>query len=173
MCEGEFLKQQIVSYLEEGRKRSPAPKVKTDVGETLVQTVDDVEDEGAVMNGFAKVAESVSHPFELAAVVEDGEIALAKIAKFRVEEECPSLAVPEEPRLNCKPGGTGNSIADEDSISEISGDGANNPRLDAVHSNPVRGSGREGVGEYMVRQSVLADDEEEGVAPSGVEGRDV
>jgi hypothetical protein len=127
MCKGEFLKQQIVPYLEEGRKRSSAPKVKTDVGEALVQTADDVEDEGAVMNRFAKVAESVSHPFELAAVVGDGEIALTKIAEFRVEEERPSLAVPEELRLNGKPGGAGSSVAGEGSIGEISGDGADNP----------------------------------------------
>jgi hypothetical protein len=171
MCEGEFLKKQIVPYLEEGRKRSSAPKVKADVGEALVQTADDVKDEGAIMNGFAKVAESVTHPFELAAVVGDGEIVLAKIAEFRVEEECPSLAVPEELRLNCEPGGTSNSVADEDNISEVSGDGADNPRLDdTVYLNPVRRSRREGVGEYMVLQSVLAD-EEEGVAPSGVECR--
>ena len=49
--------------------------MKDDVGEALVQTANDVEDKGAVMNGFAKVIESVSHPFKLAAVVGDGEIA--------------------------------------------------------------------------------------------------
>jgi hypothetical protein len=151
------------------------PKMKVDVGETLVQTAHDVEDEGTVMNGFAKVPESVSHPFELVAVVGDGEIALAKVVKFRVEEEGPSPAVPKELRLNGKPGDAANSVADEDCISEVSGDGADNPRLDdVVHANPVRGSGREVVGEDMVLQGVLADGEEEEVVPPGVEhGKDV
>jgi len=46
--------------------------------EPFVEAADDVEDEGAVLNSFAKVSEVIGHALELLAVIGDGEITLHK-----------------------------------------------------------------------------------------------
>ena len=116
MCQGKFLEEKIVSYLQEGRKRPPASKMKTDAAETFVEAADDVEDESAVGNGLTKITEGIGHPFELATVVGDGEISLAEVAKLRVEEESSSLPVPEELGFYGEPRGAGGDVANENGV---------------------------------------------------------
>ena len=143
-------------------------KMKTNAGETLIETADDVEDESAIRDRLAGIAEGVSHPFELAAVVGDGEVALAEVAKLRVEEESPGLAISEKLGLDGKPGAASRDVADEHDIGKFGGDGADNPRLDdAIHQRPIGRGGRKCVGEYVVGQRVPADDEKEVIAPLG------
>jgi hypothetical protein len=79
------------------------------------------------MDRLAKVAEGVSYPFELAAVVDNGEVALAEVAKLRIEDERPGLTVPEELRLNGELGTTSRDVTDEHGIDKFSGDGADDP----------------------------------------------
>jgi len=55
---GQFLDAQIVSNLQEAGQRVGAPEVKTDGSEPLVETPDDVEDEGAVGDGFTEMRRS-------------------------------------------------------------------------------------------------------------------
>ena len=74
-----------------------------------------------------RLAEGVSYPFELAAVVDDGEVALAEVAKLHVEDERPGLAVPEELRLNGELGTTSRDVTDEHDIDKFGGDGADDP----------------------------------------------
>jgi len=59
----------------------------------FVEAADDVEDEGAVLNGFAKVGEVVGHALELLAVIGDREITLHKSSELGVEDEGASLAI--------------------------------------------------------------------------------
>jgi hypothetical protein len=173
MRKSELLKQQIISYLQEGGETSPASKMKTNAGETLIETADDVEDESVVRDRLVEIIEGVSHPFELAAVAGDGEVALAEVAKLRVEEESPGLAISEKLGLDGKPGAASRDVADEHDIGKFGGDGADNPRLDdAIHQRPIGRGGRKCVGEYVVGQRVPVDDEKEGITPSGVEGGD-
>ena len=61
--------------------------------EPFVEAADDVEDEGAVLNGFAEVGEVVGHALELLAVIGDGEITLHKSSELGVKDEGASLAV--------------------------------------------------------------------------------
>jgi hypothetical protein len=64
--------------------------------ETLVETPQDVQHKRAVLNGFAKVGESVDHALHHAAVLVDGEGALGEVAELGVEEHGARLAIVEE-----------------------------------------------------------------------------
>jgi hypothetical protein len=57
--------------------------------EALVEAARNVQDQGAVLNGFAEVSEGVSHAFHLAAIVVDGECSLGEDAELGVEEHGP------------------------------------------------------------------------------------
>jgi len=61
----------------------------------FIEAADDVEDEGAVLNGFAEVGEVVGHALELFVVIGDGEITLHKSSELGIEDEGASLAVPK------------------------------------------------------------------------------
>lgn len=133
--------------------------------------MDDVEDKSAVRDRLAKIAKSVGHPLELAAVDGDGEITLAEVAKLHVEEQGTSFPVPEELRNDGEPSTTSRGVANEDSISKLGGVGVDDPGLDnIVHPEPVQREGNVVVAEDMALQGVLADDEEEVVVPPSVEG---
>jgi len=64
--------------------------------EVLIQTVNEVEDEGAVGDDFTSVTKLVYHALELLAVIGDGQITLNEVAELGVEEEGACLAVIEE-----------------------------------------------------------------------------
>jgi hypothetical protein len=150
--------------------------MKTNAAELVVEAADDieaaddVEDESAVRDGLTKVTERVSHPLELAAVV-GGEISLAEVVKLRVKEEGTSFPVPQELGFDGEPSTMSSGVADEDDVSKLGGDGADDPRLDnTVHPGPVRRERNVVVVDNVTLQGVLADDEEKGVAPPSVEG---
>jgi hypothetical protein len=50
------------------------PIMDPHVGELLVQTLKDIENESVITDDLTKITESVSHPLHLAAVVVDGEV---------------------------------------------------------------------------------------------------
>lgn len=133
-----LLKEKIVSHLQEGWEGSPASKLKTNAVEPIVEVADDVEDKSAIRDGLAKIAKSVGHPLELAAIDGDGEITLAEVAKLHVKEQGTSFPVPEELRNDGEPSTTSRGVANEDSVSKLGGVGVDDPRLDnIVHPEPV------------------------------------
>jgi hypothetical protein len=56
------------------------------VSEAVIEATKDVEDEGVVPNGLAKIGKLVGHRLELMAVIVDGEITLDNGMKLSVEE---------------------------------------------------------------------------------------
>ena len=151
------------------------PKVKADVGEALVEAADEVEDEGPIRDDLAEGAKVRGHPLEPPAVICNGQITLREAAELGVEVEGARLAVAEELCFHSEPGIACGDGARGDGVGEIIGDGAKDPGLhDAVHARPVGlGSSEGSVGEDVVAQRELADDEEELIPPASVVAGDV
>jgi len=96
----------------------------------FVEAADDVEDEGAVLNGFAEVGEVVGHALELFAVIGDGEITLHKSSELGVEDEGASLAVTQALGLDSEPSGASGGAAgapSQDDVDEVAGEGPVEP----------------------------------------------
>ncbi|XP_039847700.1 uncharacterized protein LOC120707005 [Panicum virgatum] len=168
---GQFLDAQIVSNLQEAGQRVGAPEVKTDGSEPLVETPDDVEDEGAVGDGFTEIAQVLRLAFVEAAVLGDGEVALRESAEVGVGVEGARRLVAKELRFDGEPHPSGGGVALGDGVGKVVGDCAEKPSPDdAIHAYPVGGGGDGGVGEDMAVQGVLSNREEERLAPAGVEG---
>jgi hypothetical protein len=139
----------------------------TDTLEALGEATDDVEYQRTVVDRFSKVSEGVGHVLEAAAVLRDGQVPLTEVAELGVEMEGASLLIPEELILEGKPNGASRGIPREHRLRQVVGDGAGDPVLDdAVHAAPIRKIGRRGVLEDVIIQRVLADDEEELIAPT-------
>jgi len=173
--EGEFLQAQGLLRLEEGGEGLAAPKVKTDVGEALVQAPDEVEDERPIGDNLAERAKVGGHPQETPAVICDGQITLGEAAELGVEVEGARLAVAEELGLHSKLGIACGDGTGGDGVSKVVGDGSEDPGLhDAVHARPIRlGGGDGGVGEDVVPEGELADDEKKLIPPASVVAGDV
>jgi hypothetical protein len=105
----------------------PTSKMKTDDGETLIETTNDVENKSAVKDRLTEITEGISHPSELAAVVGDGVVALAKVAKLRVEDESSGLVISEKLELDGKPGVASRDVAYEHGIDKFGGNGVDDP----------------------------------------------
>jgi len=104
---GEFLEDEILTRLQEGRERFGPAKERADVAEALVKAADDVEDEGAVRDDLADGREIIGHLLQLAAVLGDGEVALDEVAKPRLQLNGAGLPIAEELRLDGEPGVSG------------------------------------------------------------------
>jgi len=61
--------------------------------ETFIEAAQDVQHEGAVLDGLAKISKCIGHGLHLAAEVVDGEGTLAESAEFGVEEHGAGLAI--------------------------------------------------------------------------------
>jgi hypothetical protein len=71
--------------------------------EVLVQPPKDVEDEDLVVNGCVEVSKTVSHGFELEAVLIDREVTLNKSVKSSIKVKSAVLTVTEKLVLDGKP----------------------------------------------------------------------
>jgi hypothetical protein len=71
-------------------------QMAADVAVSVVEHTDDVEDQRAVGDGFAKGGEAVRHGLVAMTVVSDGEIALDEVPELQVKVERASLPVPQE-----------------------------------------------------------------------------
>ena len=78
--------------------------MKPDVGEALVESPDEVEDESPIGDDLAERAEVSGHPLETPAVICDRQITLGEDAKLSTEVESAHLAVAEELGLHSAPG---------------------------------------------------------------------
>jgi hypothetical protein len=161
----------IRTDLQETRQGVGAAEVKADGFEPFVETADDVEDEGAVGDGLAEVAEVLSLALVAPAIVSDGEIALTEGPEVGVGVQGARGLIPEELGLNGEPNVAGGGAMLGDGVGEVVGDGAEEPSPhDTVHANPVGGVGSGGVREDMALQGVPPKGEEEGLAPPSIEG---
>jgi hypothetical protein len=97
------------------------------VGELLVQSSQHIEDEGAVVDDLAKVAESVGHPLHLAAVVANGEVALHEDMEFGVEAEGTDFTIAEELFFHGDPSVASRAVAGADGLHQLRGEGAQHP----------------------------------------------
>jgi len=68
---GKLLKAKLIPYLQECRERSGAAQMNADGGEPFTQAPNDVENQGRLRDGLAKVPKIVSFALELATVVVD------------------------------------------------------------------------------------------------------
>jgi len=94
---------------------------------------------------------------------------LDEIAELDVEVEGARLPVAEELILEGAPDDASGGGAVDHHLSEVRGYRAGDPGLDdAIHARPVRELGRQEIGKDVGVQQVLADDEEDLIAPAGV-----
>jgi hypothetical protein len=98
--------------------------------EALDKTANDVEHQRAVGDPFAKVGEGVHHVLEMATVLRDRQVSLAKVAKLGVELVGVSLLVRKELALERKPGVAGYGVLKYNGFHQVNGDGVSDPRLD-------------------------------------------
>jgi hypothetical protein len=77
----------------EGGKWLAPPKVKTNVGEALIEASDEVEDEGPIRDNLAEGAKIGGHPLEMPSVIRNGHITLGEAAELGVEVEGSRLTV--------------------------------------------------------------------------------
>jgi hypothetical protein len=139
----------------------------TDGSEALVEPSDEIEGERAVGDGFPEIAECCRHTLELPGVVRNGLVALDEVAELDVELDDAGFPVPMELVLQSAPDGAGGGVAINGSFGEVGGDGASDPGLHhTVHAHPIWEGGRRKIGEGVGLQRVLADDEEDLVAPA-------
>jgi hypothetical protein len=148
-----------------------AAEVKADGLKPAVETADDVEDEGAVGDRFAEVAEILRLALVLPAVVSDREVALTEGPEVSIGVQGTRGLIPKKLRLNGEPDVAGGGAVLGDGVGKVVGDGAKEPSPhDTVHADPV-GGGRDGdVREDMALQGVPPKGEEEGFMPPGVGG---
>jgi len=140
--------------------------------EPLIEAPQDVQHQCAVVEGFTKISEGVSHALHLAAVVINGEIALREVAEFSIKEQFPGLTVPQELLLNPEPSHpSSDTVVLVDDVEEVGGDAVEDPGDDhAVHAVPDRVGGAGIVAEDMVLQGVPTKSKEKVAAPLGVVG---
>ena len=168
---GEFLKAQIVSDLQKSGQRVAAAEMEAEGAEALVQPTDDVEDERRLGDRLAEVPKVFSHTFEAATIFDDRQIALGEGAELLVGVEGACDSIPKELGVDGEPDGASRSPALTDDVGEVVGDGADQPGAnDAIHPHPGLRGRRDGVGEDVRLQGVLAEDVEEGLLPASVEG---
>jgi hypothetical protein len=145
--------------------------VNLQVGEFLVQALEDIENEGAVVNDLTEISKNVGHPLHLAAVVVHGEIALNEDAELGVEVKSSRLAVAEEPILDGEPRGARRVVVFAHAVHEVTGDRAEDPRQhDDVHAAPGGMSKVLRVGEDVAGEGVALQREENEIAPAIVVG---
>ena len=107
---------------------------------TLVEAPQDIQHQGAVVDRFAKVCQSVSLALHLAAVLVDGECPLREVAEFCVKEQSPRLTVVQELLLDPEPGSpSSGATMSVDDVQEVRGDAVEQPREDhIIHARPGR-----------------------------------
>jgi hypothetical protein len=138
-----LLREQIIPNVEEVQKWRVAPNDGAHVLEALVQPPKDVEDEDLVVNGCAKVSQTVGHGLELAAVLIDREVTLNKSTKSSIKVKSTVLTVTKKLVLNGEPEVAPRATAFPDHLVNIRRDGVADPvEDDAVHPNLPRISGR-------------------------------
>jgi hypothetical protein len=172
---GELGETKIRTHLDERRERPLPLDQRRQMSEAVVEAAKDVEDKGAVADGFTKISKLIRHGLETAAVIVDGQITLDERAELSVEKECTGLLVPDELLLQSEPydPSCGRTIlAVHHHLEEFRGDRAVEPREDdAVHALPSDVVGAIIIGESVIRERVPLERVEEEATPPVEVGR--
>lgn len=127
------------------------------------------EHECAIAHWVTELVEGAGHRFQAVAKVGDVHGTLLDGAELGREEKGTRLPLAKELVFENRPGDVGVGVAKHHRLLEIADDGALGPREDsAVHVHPRRVVGIVDIGVDVIRQRILAEEEEEEVAPSGV-----
>jgi len=113
---GQLLNPKIVTDLQEAGQGIGAAEVEADGGEPFVEAADDVEDESAVGDRFAEVAEILRLALVEPTVVSDGKVALAEVAEVGVGVQGACRLIAEKLRLDGEPYGAGGGMALGDGV---------------------------------------------------------
>jgi hypothetical protein len=109
----------------------------------LVQPPKDIEDEDPVVNGCAKVSQTVGHDLKLMIVLIDRKVSLIKSMKDNIKVKSTVLTVIEKLVLNDEPEVVHRATTFPDHLVKIHRDGVADPvEDDVVHPNPPRISGQ-------------------------------
>jgi hypothetical protein len=129
----------------EGRERPLAGNKLSHDLESFAEAVQDVEHQGVVLDGLAKVGERVGEALHLAAIVVDGEGALGERAELGVDDHGARRAVVEELLLKAEPGDPGSdTVAVMDDIEQVSEMVLNSQDTTTQSIRVQAGSGRGG-----------------------------
>lgn len=118
-----FCQQQRRAGTGEGGERRLQGKEVRLGGEAGTETTDEVEDECAVGDGLAEVAEGVGESLEATAVLRHRHVALIETAKFGLEVDDASLLVVSEKVLRSKPQSVSALLGLHDDVQDVVGDG--------------------------------------------------
>jgi len=176
ILQGEFLKNEVVTSLEEGGEGPTAPKKGPDVSEALNEAADDVEDEGALGDDFAEGPKVVCHLIEMAAVLGDGEVALDKSSKLCLKLDGACFPVPENLGLDGEPSLPSGGALGGEFFGEVVGESAEDPGLQhTVHPCPVRREDRS-IEMNVILEGELAEGQQKLITPvvevTGVDAED-
>lgn len=137
------------------------------VAKTGTKPGDQLENECTIGDGFAEVAKRVSHGLEATTVVGDGELALREVAELGVDIDGATFLVAEELMGEITPNRASRSRGQHDFLKQVGGDRALQlAEDDAVHLCPIHVVEVRVVSEDVIRERVLAEDDEEETAPA-------
>lgn len=135
----DFLQQEVSLSLRKGRERTVQLEDGHHVAELSVQATEEREDHLPIANGVAELGKGGGHRLEAATIVGDVQGALTEVAKLRLEEERPGLALAEELVLEMAPGTASGGLPQHQRLLQVIGDGVVDPCQDgAVHLRPRR-----------------------------------
>jgi hypothetical protein len=129
--------------------------MKADGLEPLVETPDDVEDERAVGDGLAEVAEVLCLALVEPAIVGDGEVTLTEGAEVGVGVQGAMASQMSRAEARCS-----ETVSARSSV-----------MVPKSHVHLVGGGWDGDIRQNVALQGVVPEGEEEGLAPPGVEGR--
>ena len=156
---GDLLQEKVIIHLLEGREGHGADDQGPQVGETLVEPSEEVQDECAVADWLAEGTKVIRHLLQLAAVLGDREVALGEGAKGGVEVEGPSLSVAPEQGLESDPSLASSAPGLADDVLQLHDERPEDlEQDDVVHPEPGRRNGG-AIGEDVVVEGVALEGE--------------
>jgi hypothetical protein len=136
----------VSSDLQETRQGVGAVEVKADGFELFVEAADDVENEGVVGDGFAKVTEILRLTFVVPSIISDEEVALTEGAEVGIGVQGTHCLIPEKLGLDGETNVPGGGTVLGDGVNEVIEDDTEEPSPhDIVHPDPVGKGGNDDV----------------------------
>jgi hypothetical protein len=128
-------------------------EVKVDGFELFVEAADDVENEGVVRDGFAKVTEILHLTFVVPSIISDEEVALTEGAEVGIGVQGTHCLIPEKSGLDGETNVLGGGTVLGDGVNEVIEDDTEEPSPhDIVHPDPVGKGGNGDVQQDMELQ---------------------
>jgi hypothetical protein len=126
----------------------------------LVRAPKNIEDEVAVGDGAAEVAQGVRHALHLVTVVTHREVTLYEVAEHGVEVKYACFSFDDELVLDRVPDLARSNAKLLDDVLKLIGDRAKDPREDnTLHAHPSRVVDGRGIGEDVVGEVIALQNE--------------